>query len=138
MLKYLSILSLYAIHTYSHDFKSCGSSTDPISIQSLDLSPDSPVKDQDLNISLIGTSNANITNGQVDVNVKYIGITVVTKTLDICKLTTCPVVANEKFVGKYEIHIPAIAPSGTYDTTMTLKDGSGNEIGCIDMNFDIK
>ena len=121
----------------AHPFSNCGSSSDVLSVSSVSIRPDPPVAGQKVTVTLNGTVSATETEGDAAITVKYLGIAVINENLNLCKLTTCPVKANTPFSGDYNIDVPSYAPSGEYDATITVKDGSGKQLGCLELTFNL-
>eukprot|EP01111_Echinosteliopsis_oligospora_P018566 TRINITY_DN85_c0_g2_i1.p1 TRINITY_DN85_c0_g2~~TRINITY_DN85_c0_g2_i1.p1 ORF type:complete len:142 (-),score=23.97 TRINITY_DN85_c0_g2_i1:77-502(-) len=118
---------------------SCGSSSDHFSIGTVTITPDPPVKGQNITVSATGTLNEQVPNGTVTLLVKYdTFITILKKTETLCQPeygVDCPLPAGPYTRTISEL-IPASTPSGHYTANVVLNDQNNQEIACI--NLDLK
>ena len=133
----LTFLALIALALGGrHPFTNCGGANDPVKISTATLTPDPPKKGADVTVTLAGTTSEAFATGTAVIQVFYLGIPLVNQRLDVCKLTSCPV-AIGPFTGSNTISIPTIAPSGQFNATVVILDGSSKSIGCTDILFNL-
>jgi cathepsin B len=123
------------------DWKNCGSSSDALQIQNL-VVPGTLTPGQPISISFSGTLSEQLTGGNVVISVTFLGITVFSKTYDLCKLvseggSSCPVAAGPLSISKQET-MPSGAPRGTYQGKVVVHDQSGSEVTCIEFGVKIE
>jgi len=139
----LALVALTSALEVDHVFTNCGSSTDPIQVKNVTLTPDPPTKGTTLSVTQSGTSSLPINGGSVNVKVPvalysastgflgcyfscfiyahnrpqvyYLGIPVISKTFDVCATTHCPSPAGP-FTGTSGMPVPSYAPPGAYTT----------------------
>eukprot|EP00163_Fabomonas_tropica_P019448 TRINITY_DN340_c0_g1_i3.p1 TRINITY_DN340_c0_g1~~TRINITY_DN340_c0_g1_i3.p1 ORF type:complete len:214 (+),score=60.04 TRINITY_DN340_c0_g1_i3:84-644(+) len=121
----------------------CGSnSTDDFIIESVSISPNPPKKGETITVSASGSLKTEVTSGSVVVDVKYGFLPVVDKTLDICQLDPsklpCPFKPANLTIGPLSVEIPSKVPDGHYKGNAKATDQSGNEIFCVDIDFDLQ
>jgi len=116
---------------HGHDYYSPkGTSNDDFTIGSVTITPDPPVKGQNITVALKGTMNKQVQSGNVHVDFKYSIVTILDKTEPLCTApVTCPIAAGPFGMSVTEM-IPSDAPSGSYSGTANITDQSGNEIAC--------
>ncbi len=119
-------------------FADCGSTTLHPNVVS--LNPASPIRGQELAVTVTGQSQAEFASGNVDVKIVYAGIPLVATTLDACALSTngCPIHTNDNFTLEYIVNLPTYAPVGKYDVQLTVTNQSGAEVGCVSLETNIQ
>eukprot|EP00455_Lapot_gusevi_P000160 TRINITY_DN1006_c0_g1_i1.p1 TRINITY_DN1006_c0_g1~~TRINITY_DN1006_c0_g1_i1.p1 ORF type:complete len:136 (+),score=59.75 TRINITY_DN1006_c0_g1_i1:93-500(+) len=135
MLKYL-VLALLAFSAGAHDFKNCGSTSDPLQISSVTLTPDPPTRGN-LQVAVTGKSGIAISSGTAVTDISYLGIKIASETDNLCSLSPCPVAPGTVFHAVKNANIPSIAPGGAYEAKLTMKDGNGNQLGCFIIDFSL-
>ena len=137
MMKLTACLLLFA-GAAAHDFSTCA--TDKLSLATIDLTPDPPVKGQDLKVTMTGKPTVAVSGGTAHLTVKAFGITIATKDFDLCKDmgVTCPQPAGSAFSGSLTYTIPSAAPAGvTADCQVDVTDPAGNKLGCYTLKVKI-
>lgn len=115
-------------------FWSCGSSKDLLQDMQVKITPPSPVKGNPVTIAATGKITQGISNGTVHYTAALDGITLISKTDDLCSLVkkagkSCPLTAGEQSIG-ITYTIPSWAPSGNYSAKATATTGA-EEITCL-------
>ena len=137
MFKTLVSLTLLAVASVSgHAFTNCGKG-ESLTVNGVTLTPDPPVPGQTLVIAINGTFSQQQNAGTASLTVLYSGVQVQTQTVDLCKFTNCPIPANEPFLASNSADLPSYAPSGAYETHVSITDSNKNEIGCLIIDFSI-
>ncbi|EFA83725.1 hypothetical protein PPL_02792 [Heterostelium album PN500] len=112
----------------------CGTPADKVSSR---ITPNPPVKGQDLTISVVGNMTETVNGGNVHINVKYGFIVIINTDEPLCQVgppIPCPIQAGP-FSKSLTVSIPSNLPSGEYKGNLVLTDPSKNEIACV--NIDI-
>ncbi|KAN0045345.1 hypothetical protein ACTA71_005722 [Dictyostelium dimigraforme] len=116
----------------------CGDySTDKLQIENVIITPDVPVKGEQITVTVSGILTEDVTGGTASITVRYGFITLLNKEYDICSSEDpipCPIDAGS-YQKTITETIPASAPPGSYTGNFVLKDQEGNRITCI--NFDL-
>ena len=131
MLKQIFILFNLFLSVYSHSFVNCG--TNIIGIDSINLLPDPPKINNNLQVTINGTANNNINNPILQLEVEIMNVPVYSLKIDICKNNSCPLVKNKPYSLVFNYEIPDEQIS---DLTVDLKldiSEDNNNIGCIEM-----
>jgi len=149
LLKYLFILfQLQTLNCYflifKHDFLNkfdyeiCQKDSSLLKINNILLTPNPPVKGQELTLQIDGFLHKSILNGsELKVVVKYKMITVYKKLLNFCdelkKINnsnlTCPILNGEKSVN-YSFTLPNEIPNGNYIIDLVLYNQDKNLTLC--------
>jgi hypothetical protein len=121
-------------------FKNCGSSSDLVSISSLNLNPFPAKKGSTVSTVIAGTLNKGFNSGHWSVTVQS-GIVKKTVTGDICadlkqQGGSCPV-ASGPVNFTHAQAIPSIAPSGTYHIT-SVSTADAGRLFCIQFDMPIQ
>jgi len=119
-------------------WKDCGTSKDLLQIKSISLSPDPPQVGNSLSINGLGSLSKTITSGTLHLRLKYYTIQIANSTYDLCSTLgdvgiKCPLNAGPLQFTATE-PIPTGVPIGPYYIYLELKDSSGNQITCLDIN----
>lgn len=88
-------------------------------------------------IEAVGTDH-DIEDGKITMLVRLAGLPIYTQADDFCKKTACPFSkgAAQKIV--YEQNFPEITPPGSYSVTLSGKSGSGEQLFCVIISFEVK
>eukprot|EP01025_Chloroclados_australasicus_P045956 TRINITY_DN50706_c0_g1_i1.p3 TRINITY_DN50706_c0_g1~~TRINITY_DN50706_c0_g1_i1.p3 ORF type:complete len:227 (+),score=31.94 TRINITY_DN50706_c0_g1_i1:44-682(+) len=134
----LFVASAYAAPT--DIWSNCGSSSDHLKNLQISVTPDPPKKGQDVTIAASGTLDEEVSSGKITVEVEFLGIKVVNKTLDLCqtisKYQQCPIKQGPLSV-KLTESLPSDAPSGHYTGKATITAQSGAEVACVSLDFNL-
>jgi len=133
------LLVLFAAVCYADIWSNCGQASDHLQIDTVTITPDPPVAGQNITVSASGYLDEIVTNGTVNVVLKYDNfITVVKQTISICEsgAVTCPIAAGQYSQTITEL-IPSSVPRGQYNGTVTIADQTGSEIACISLGFEL-
>ena len=101
---------------HSHPFTSCDSNF--VGINSITLLPDPPKMKNNLQVTINGTANSNITNPILQLEVEIMNIPLYNLKIDICKNNSCPLVKNKPYSLVFNYKIPDEQIS---DLTVDLK-----------------
>ncbi|XP_027346330.1 putative phosphatidylglycerol/phosphatidylinositol transfer protein DDB_G0282179 [Abrus precatorius] len=134
----LSILLLSSFHAQAKvSFKYCDKKADyAVKVTGIEISPNPVVSGKPVTFKISANSGQAIYGGQVVIGVSYVGVTVHTEKIDLCKEVSCPV-ANGNFLLSHTQTLPAITPPGSYTLKMTMKDDKDKVLTCITFNFKI-
>ncbi|EGG20835.1 hypothetical protein DFA_00700 [Cavenderia fasciculata] len=117
----------------------CGSSSDHFQIGSVTITPDPPVKGQDITVTANGNLNEEITSGNVKLLVKFGFITILNQNEDLCQAKNpipCPLQPGA-YNHTITAQIPSNAPSGKYSGNVVVTDQNSQEVACIDLAFSL-
>eukprot|EP01113_Clastostelium_recurvatum_P025195 TRINITY_DN302_c0_g1_i4.p1 TRINITY_DN302_c0_g1~~TRINITY_DN302_c0_g1_i4.p1 ORF type:complete len:140 (-),score=56.26 TRINITY_DN302_c0_g1_i4:144-563(-) len=123
------LILLLVVPSFADIWTNCGTAADDLKISNVAITPDPPVKGQNLSVELDGTLSTTITGGNLAISIKYGFITVIDKTVPFCSEEKCPVNAGP-YTQKITEMLPSDAPSGKYTGKLTGTDQSGKEIAC--------
>ncbi|KAG0172123.1 Phosphatidylglycerol/phosphatidylinositol transfer protein [Apophysomyces sp. BC1015] len=138
VLAYLSAIanaaSLPVQDSASNSISSCGSSSDLLTIDSIQYSPNPPVPGQALSVSFKGSLSDQIPDGtEAVITVKLGALTLINQTVDFCSKVapqlgqTCPVPKGQVSFSK----------QGDYDIRAVVTAPGNKEVMCIDGNFSL-
>lgn len=126
-------LSILGVCISGHAFTSCQANS-PITISAINLTPDPPTAGKDLVIQVDGSSSQDLDKLNANIDVKAYGIKVLSTSLDICTVVTCPIAGNKPFSFTITEAIPNNVPAGIkVDVELTVTDTT--QVACIDMSF---
>ncbi|KYQ89104.1 hypothetical protein DLAC_10336 [Tieghemostelium lacteum] len=117
----------------------CGTSADHLTINSVTITPDPPVKGQLLTVTASGTLNEQVTAGNAHITVKYGFITLINENQNICSSENpipCPIAAGQ-YSHTINVTIPSSAPSGKYTGNVVITDQNSQEITCVNVDLDL-
>lgn len=106
----------------------CSSSNSKFHIQSLSFSPEIPIRNENVTITMIYDAPIIIDSGKVDYSVSLNGIPIYSETDELCTQTNCPIsigIHNETS----EFTWPDV--SGKIVSKTIWKDSSGSELLCF-------
>lgn len=130
----LSLFSFIVVnaqsHQLQHSFTSC--QKNPIMIiDSFTLSPNSPKTGKSLQLNISGNLSENVETANAVISIHSYGIKVLTKTIDICKITLCPILSGQvDFIFKQKIS--TLALPGSYDVNINV-----DKIFCINTKLKV-
>jgi len=110
-------------------------------IRAVQLQPDPAERGADTTVTLIGTlpPNVQIRSATINLQIQLGGFTVMSKQLDLCSLTPCPL--KNSFIIRNTIsgsEIPFFAPAGNYVVVATMVDNeTQRRIGCVQLSIDL-
>lgn len=121
--------------------ESCGfPDTDLFRLDSITLSPDPPVRGENLRVVVKGQVKEDVGDGSVDVKVK-LGqyITILNKRYSLCEVAgefseTCPIGNGQREWVK-DIALPSVIPPGRFKADVTISTADGRSIACFIANF---
>lgn len=124
-----------ALVTSGHpiDFKSCATGATKASVSSVSVSPYPLKKGNTLLVNALGNLTETLTSGTYTLSVELFGISILTKTGDICTLSKtfqCPHNAGAIALQISE-DIPSESPSGTFNVKLSAKDQNQNALFCV-------
>jgi len=123
------------------NWKSCAQGPVHVQIATLDVNPNPPVIGQNVTFTATGTSNEQITGGEILVVLTYSQIALVNQTFPLCSTISdfeikCPVASGPlKFTVNQQI--PSALPSGPYEAIIQPTDQNDQEIFCVDVQFNL-
>lgn len=100
------------------------------------LSPNDIKPGDDVVIVFTGNLSTQINSGKVTGAIKMGKIPIYNLDIDLCSQSSCPIKAGNNVTIKIVQLLPSFVPSGEYNGDLTVNDGSGNVVTCVD--FDIK
>jgi len=118
-------------------WSSCAKAGDVLSGLSVVITPDPPVKGQDVKVSAKGTLSTAVTSGNVNIQISVLGIPVINENKDICTIDpsiSCPFPAGPVSITVTQ-SIPSSVPSGDYAGKVVITDQSGAEVTCVDLKL---
>ncbi|KAJ3319731.1 Phosphatidylglycerol/phosphatidylinositol transfer protein [Boothiomyces sp. JEL0866] len=116
--------------------KSCGGSSDTLTVNQVTLAPYPIPAGQPIVIAASGSLSKAVTQGTiVNVSVKLGFIPLINKKLDFCAEAakvniSCPIAPGPQQIQLTEV-IPSSAPAGTFDLQITVDDPSNQEVVCL-------
>merc|ERR1719487_1941726 len=147
MKTFLAVCILAVLFAANADdiFKFCDPSQSGYTLQtqSVSVSPNPPVSGQDLKVSINGVSSKPVAKGSMaKVHVDYAGVELFDGTLDLCSFGSsaikCPLSPGVQNISIVQ-NIPDVAPpGGPYTGTIDLKDQSGNQVTCLNFQFEMQ
>jgi len=130
---------LLACCALAQDVTNCGSDTDDIAINSISMSPDPPVRGQNLTLVVDGDVKTEVDGGKVTLEVYMSGIKIYTNDWDLCTTfgswVNCPVPTGAFHRSVSEV-FPSFVPPGHFTGKIFIVDTSGRPVACA--AFDIK
>ncbi|KAJ9525874.1 hypothetical protein QJQ45_009250 [Haematococcus lacustris] len=108
----------------------------PIAVSDVTLTPDPPVIGCVKTFQLIAGHQCNIPAGAVEIQVSFSGIQIYSESQDLCSKTACPVPPGPVTINIVE-DLPPIAPPGDYGLRVIGTDAAGNELMCLDVDFEL-
>lgn len=119
----------------------CSGAGAHLKITKMSFSPDPPVKGQPIHVVAAGNLDKTITDGDVHIVVKYLGIKVLDNHSSLCSLLEqagqkCPVPAQPLSIDISQ-PLPSSIPSGSYEAQINAVDQNGQEVTCIKVKFKI-
>jgi len=118
-------------------WSSCAKSGDILSDVSVAISPNPPVKGEDVTVTASGKFSSTVTSGTANVVIEVLGIPVINKNIDLCTASpkvTCPIPAGQQSITITEL-IPGSVPSGEYTGKVTAVNQNGEEITCVNLKL---
>ncbi|KAJ3879056.1 ML domain-containing protein [Lentinula edodes] len=124
-------------------WKDCGMETDPIQIQSIEISPDPPLPGKPLTVKVTGTASEVIEEGATaDVTVKLGLIKLLTKTFDVCEearsanaSVQCPVEKGQ-YVVEQTVDLPKEIPPAKFNIHIDGYTVDDDDLMCMDLTID--
>jgi len=114
-----------------------GTSHGHLTVLSVGMNPDPPVRGTDEIVSLVGTVDETITGGTIVLTITYGGFPVYNHTYNVCDTLVCPYTKPDVSSALLipGTAIPPISPSGTYIGKANLLDQTGASLACIQVSF---
>jgi len=127
----------------SWDYKVCSSPTDPIQIQSIEVSPDPPKPGSDLTVKVHAVVTAKIEDGAfADVDVKLGLIKLLHKRFDVCEearnanaTVQCPVEPGEYTV-EQTVALPKEIPKAKFTVDVKGYTATEDDMVCVQLKVD--
>ncbi|KAF8395478.1 hypothetical protein HHK36_019424 [Tetracentron sinense] len=107
-----------------------------VKVQGVEISPDPVVSGQPATFSISGYTGQAIPGGKLVIDVSVFGVHIHSETHDLCTETSCPISIGN-FVLSHSQILPGFTPPGSYTLKMRMKDGSGQQLTCINFDFSI-
>ncbi|EMD42176.1 hypothetical protein CERSUDRAFT_79775 [Gelatoporia subvermispora B] len=126
-------------------WSSCGHDSDPVQIQSIDISPDPPERGQNLTVTVKGFANKQIKDGAyADVVVKVGAIKLLQKEFDLCDEARnadaeiqCPVEEGQHEV-THSVALPREIPYAPFSVHIQGYTDEDEEMTCVDIKIDFR
>ncbi|EIN04960.1 hypothetical protein PUNSTDRAFT_116237 [Punctularia strigosozonata HHB-11173 SS5] len=123
----------------------CGSSTDVVRIESIEVSPDPPEKGKDLSIEVTGNAGEVVEDGAfADVTVKIGPLRVLQKRYDLCEEARnanasiqCPIDEGRHIVNQ-TVTLPKEIPNALYRINVRGYTMNDEDMVCIDLDVDFR
>jgi len=122
---------------YAEPYTNCSSPSAHFHIDTISITPDPPKKGQHLQVTASGRLDKTITAGNVNIQIKYLGVVVVNENEDICKIAPkpgCPIAAGA-YKQSAGADIPGSVPGGRYTGSIKITDQDKQEVACINLDF---
>ena len=120
-------------------WKSCGSGA--FDIATVELRPDPAKAGTVVEVDIAATlaSDAGTSEGSIQASISYLGTPIFTETLDLCKVTTCPVAAGDGVKISYAKEIPLFIPVGEFVMELKAVNGSTTKepLFCVAVDFHV-
>ncbi|PIA54268.1 hypothetical protein AQUCO_00900664v1 [Aquilegia coerulea] len=107
-----------------------------VKVTGVDINPNPVSRGKPTTFSISASTDKLISEGAMDIEVKYFGISVHSEKFDLCKETSCPVGAGN-FVISHTQELPGITPPGTYTLKLKMLEKNGKELSCVHFDFSI-
>ena len=120
--------------TTRSDINICSGENSVFDIKATMLTPDPPIKGQNLTLSVAGDMNAPLQQGAyLTANVKYGVVKLPAVNIGLCENLKdgCPIGARDNALVEFVFSIPGWTPSGTYDITADMFQKDGTAIACL-------
>lgn len=141
----LTILCVCLLHQQTHaaaliqdslTFSSCGGSSDPFTVGTIDVTPYPLIPGKDVMTELSFDSSKDVDGGSITVSISG-GFLPFTRSYDLCSVTSCPIKAGQhKF--NFEQSLPGFIPSGTYGVKIEGVDKNKEQLFCTKMDVEIQ
>ncbi|KAF2073615.1 hypothetical protein CYY_005072 [Polysphondylium violaceum] len=138
-LVFICLIVLLISPSFCDIWNNCGTPADKFTITSIEITPNPPVKNQNVSIVLNGTLSEVVSGGNIHFLLKYGFITLVNTNFPLCGNdpflpSPCPLQQGpiSKSVTEF---IPSQVPSGQYSANILIKDQNSNELACVDINL---
>ncbi|GAM21991.1 hypothetical protein SAMD00019534_051660 [Acytostelium subglobosum LB1] len=133
---FIAICLLFVVVANADIWTNCGTPSDKFTITNVVITPDPPIKGQEIVVSASGTLSETVTGGTAHMTVKYGFITVLNKQENLCDIPNspypCPIAAGP-YSRTVNATIPGNVPGGSYKINVVLNDENNAEIACIDV-----
>jgi hypothetical protein len=145
-----ALLAVASATTLKVTWTSCGSSSDHAQLKDVTYTPNPPVLGKPLEITVTGTSDEEVTGGDVQFTVGAFGKQLLQKDLNVCGDSTidlplgmgsidvhgltCPQ-AKGDFTLHQSVKLPAFDPASTATVHVVAKDQSSNQLLCLDLTI---
>ncbi|XP_065913968.1 putative phosphatidylglycerol/phosphatidylinositol transfer protein 2 [Dysidea avara] len=113
---------------------SCNTDKYDVTNLALSFNPDPPEKGKNVTVTLTGTVKETITDGEIQVVLKFDMFTLIDETYEACELAVkyghgCPVLPGPMVLSD-TFEVPSELPGGTYKGTMDGTDQDDNPMIC--------
>ncbi|KAJ4486242.1 ML domain-containing protein [Lentinula aciculospora] len=124
-------------------WEDCGLETNPVQIQSIEISPDPPLPGKPLTVTVTGTANEVIEEGATaDVTVKLGLIKLLSKTFDVCEearnanaSVQCPVEKGQ-YIVEQTVDLPKEIPPAKFKVHIDGYTVDEDDLMCMDLTID--
>jgi len=89
-------------------------------------------------IDAVNAADYDIEDGTITMLVRLAGLPIYTQDDAFCKKTACPFSKGAEQNIVYEQNFPDITPPGSYSVTLSGKSGSGEQLFCVVISFEVK
>jgi C1A family cysteine protease len=101
-------------------------------VQQVLFNPDPPHSGQSVTVTVKGSSLTDVTEGQLHVDVRVLGITVNSQVLQVCDFLKCPIKAGEEYEGSVVQEIPEGTPDHMGATVRLTLVTKGHTLTCLE------
>lgn len=103
-------------------------------IQAVMLTPDPPIKGQNVTVSVSGHLKAAVEpQARIKASAKWGALPLPSIELDLCSSLSygCPVRAGDNVLAEFTFYVPGYSPSGSYNVTTDMTQYDGSPIACL-------
>jgi len=129
----LLLVSAGTNYAEAHDYKMCKTpSVDELGVKELLFVPDPPQPGKMMTVDVKGVPTRSVSEGQIHVDVKVMGVKVASETMDLCSMVKCPLVAGEEFQVQISQQIPGETPEKIAAEVKVSVSTGGSTISCLE------
>jgi hypothetical protein len=123
----------------AHDFTMCKSLPhDELGVESVIFTPDPPRSGKEVTVAVTGHTSAHITGGELVMDVRLLGISVVKQKFQVCDILACPLKPGDEYKGSVSQLIPEGTPRHMGATVrLTLTNVEGKALSCLESYVEV-
>jgi cathepsin L len=129
----LCALLLAVGSTSAHDFTKCKNQhEDPLGVKEVMFLPDPPKSGKPVKVAIKGSPTIDVTEGQLHVDIRVLGITVNSQIMNVCDVVACPLKADTEYQGEVTQDIPEGTPDHMGATVRITLLSKGQTLTCLE------